>query len=75
MGPGWNRLEAEASVYKRLLEREQLKQPNRAGIDCFKKALRLQFVRSSTTSVSEQMDEIHEEQSWTCIDEADGVRY
>ena len=69
--------EAEASVYKRLLEREQLKQPNRAGIDCFKRTWRPQFVRSSS-SVSEQMDVIHEKQSWTRIDEADekkSVRY
>ena len=40
-----NRLEGEASVFKRLLDREQLRQPNGRGVENFKRTLRPHFVK------------------------------
>ena len=44
-----NRLEGEASVFKRLLDRDDLKQPNRRGVEYFKRTLRPHFVRGTQT--------------------------
>ena len=44
-----NRLEGEASVYKRLLDREQLREPNGRGIEYFKRTLRPHFVKGAQT--------------------------
>ena len=44
-----NRLEGEASVYKRLLDREQLKEPNGRGVEYFKRTLRPHFVKGAQT--------------------------
>ena len=59
-----NRLEGEASVFKRLLDREELRQPNGRGVEYFKKTLRPHFVKGAQTVFSLQIHEIHEEQSW-----------
>ena len=42
-----NRLEGEASVYKRLLDREQLREPNGRGVEYFKRTLRPHFVKGA----------------------------
>ena len=44
-----NRLEGEASVYKRLLDREQLREPNGRGVEYFKRTLRPHFVKGAQT--------------------------
>ena len=44
-----NRLEGEASVYKRLLDRDDLRQPNGRGVDYFKITLRPHFVKGAQT--------------------------
>ena len=44
-----NRLEGEASVFKRLLDREELRQPNGRGVEYFKRTLRPHFVKGSQT--------------------------
>ena len=44
-----NRLEGEASVYKRLLDRDELRQPNGRGVDYFKRMLRPHFVKGAQT--------------------------
>ena len=45
-----NRLEGEASVYKRLLGRDDLRQPNGRGVDYFKRrTLRPHFVKGAQT--------------------------
>ena len=44
-----NRLEGEASVYKRLLDREQLREPNGRGVEYFKRTLRQHFVKGAQT--------------------------
>ena len=66
-----NRLEGEASVFKRLLDREELRQPNGRGVECFKSAATTLCERS-TDSFSLWIHEIHEEQSWKYrLDEMD----
>ena len=50
LGPALrNRLEGEAAVYKRLLDREKLRQPPGAGVAYFKRTLRPFFVKGSQT--------------------------
>ena len=50
LGPALrNRLEGEAAAYKRLLDREQLRQPAGAGVAYFKRTLRPFFVKGSQT--------------------------
>ena len=44
-----NRLEGEAAVYKRLLDRNELRQPNGRGIEYFKRTLTPHFVKGSQT--------------------------
>ena len=44
-----NRLEGEASVYKRLLDRDELRQPNGRGVDYFNRMLRPHFVKGAQT--------------------------
>ena len=44
-----NRLEGEASVLKRLLNREELRQPHGRGVEYFKRTLRPHFVRGAQT--------------------------
>ena len=44
-----NRLEGEAAVYKRLLDRDDLRQPNGRGVDYFKRTLRPHFVKGAQT--------------------------
>ena len=44
-----NRLEGEAAVYKRLLDRDELRQPNGRGVDYFKRMLRPHFVKGAQT--------------------------
>ena len=44
-----NRLEGEASVYKRLLDRDELRQPNGRGVEYFKRTLRPHFVKGAQT--------------------------
>ena len=44
-----NRLEGEASVYKRLLDGEQLREPNGRGVEYFKRTLRPHFVKGAQT--------------------------
>ena len=44
-----NRLEGEASVYRRLLDREQLREPNGRGVEYFKRTLRPHFVKGAQT--------------------------
>ena len=44
-----NRLEGGASVYKRLLDRDDLRQPNGRGVDYFKRTLRPHFVKGAQT--------------------------
>ena len=44
-----NRLEGEASVFKRLLDREELKQLNGRGVEYFKRTLRPHFARGAQT--------------------------
>ena len=44
-----NRLEGEASVFKRLLDREELRQPNGRGEEYFKRTLRPHFVKGAQT--------------------------
>ena len=44
-----NRLEGEASVFKRLLDREELRQPNGSGVEYFKRTLRPHFVKGAQT--------------------------
>ena len=44
-----NRLEGEASVFKRLLDREELRQPNGRGVEYFKRTLRPHFVKGAQT--------------------------
>ena len=44
-----NRLEGEASVYKRLLDREQLREPNGRGVEYFKRTLRPHFAKGAQT--------------------------
>ena len=44
-----NRLEGEASVYKRLLDRDQLREPNGRGVEYFKRTLRPHFVKGAQT--------------------------
>ena len=49
-GPAFrNRLEGEASVFNRLLDREDLRQPNGRGVAYFKRTLRPHFVRGAQT--------------------------
>ena len=63
-----NRLEGEAAVYKRLLDRDELRQPNGRGVDYFKRMLRPHFVKGAPVSIHE----IYEEQSWKWrLDEMD----
>ena len=42
-------MEGEASVYKRLLDRDDLRQPNGRGVDYFKRTLRPHFVKGAQT--------------------------
>ena len=50
MGPALrNRLEGEAAVYKRLLDRDELRQPNERGVEYFKRTLRPHFVKGAQT--------------------------
>ena len=50
MGPSpENRLEGEAAVYKRLLDRDELRQPNGRGVGYFKRTLRPHFVKGAQT--------------------------
>ena len=44
-----NRLEGEAAVYKRLLDRDELRQPNGRGVEYFKRTLRPRFVKGAQT--------------------------
>ena len=44
-----NRLEGEAAVYKRLLDRDELRQPQGRGVDYFKRMLRPHFVKGAQT--------------------------
>ena len=44
-----NRLEGEASVYKRLLDRDELRQPNGRGVEYFKRTLRPHCVKGAQT--------------------------
>ena len=44
-----NRLEGEAFVYKRLLDRDGLRQPNGRGVENFKRTLRPHFVKGAQT--------------------------
>ena len=44
-----NRLEGEASVFNRLLDREDLRQPNGRGVEYFKRTLRPHFVKGART--------------------------
>ena len=44
-----NRLEGEASVYKRLLDRDELRQPHGRGVDYLKRTLRPHFVKGAQT--------------------------
>ena len=44
-----NRLEGEASVFKRLLDREELRQPNGRGVEYFKRTLRPTLCERSQT--------------------------
>ena len=44
-----NRLEGEAAVYKRLLDRDDLRQPQGRGVDYFKRMLRPHFVKGAQT--------------------------
>ena len=44
-----NRLEGEASVYKRLLDRDELRQSNGRGVEYFKRTLRPHFVKGAQT--------------------------
>ena len=44
-----NRLEGEASVFKRLLDREELRQPNGRGVEYFKRALSPHFAKGAQT--------------------------
>ena len=44
-----NRLEGEAAVYKRLLDRDELRQPNGRGVEYFKRTLRPHFVKGAQT--------------------------
>ena len=44
-----NRLEGEASVFKRLLDRDELRQPNGRGVEYFKRTLRPHFVKGAQT--------------------------
>ena len=44
-----NRLEGEASVFKRLLDREELRQQNGRGVEYFKRTLRPHFVKGAQT--------------------------
>ena len=44
-----NRLEGEAAVYKRLLDRDELRQPHGRGVDYFKRMLRPHFVKGAQT--------------------------
>ena len=44
-----NRLESGASVFKRLLDREELRQPNGRGVEHFKRTLRPHFVKGAQT--------------------------
>ena len=50
-----NRLEGEASVYKRLLDRDELRQPNGRGVDYFKRTLRPHFANSQQTKCTEKL--------------------
>ena len=43
------RLEGERSVYKRLLGRDELRQPNGRGVEYFKRTLRPHFVKGTQT--------------------------
>ena len=50
LGPALrNRLEGEAAVYKRLLDRDDLRQPNARGVDYFKRTLTPHFVKGAQT--------------------------
>ena len=42
-----NRLDGEASVYKRLLDRDELRRPNGRGVEYFKRTLRPHFVKGA----------------------------
>ena len=65
-----NRLEGEASVFKRLLDREELRQPNRSRV--FQENIETTLCERSSDSFSPQVHEIHEEQSWKWrLDEMD----
>ena len=44
-----NRLEGEASVFKRLLDREELRRPNGRGVEYFKRTLRPHSVKGAQT--------------------------
>ncbi len=44
-----NRLEGEAPVYKRLLDRDELRQANGRGVEHFKRTLRPHFVKGAQT--------------------------
>ena len=44
-----NRLEGEASVYKRLVDRDDLRQPGGRGVEYFKRTLRPDFVKGAQT--------------------------
>ena len=67
-----NRLEGEAAVYKRLLERDELRQSNGRGVDYFKRMLRPHFVKGAQTVFPISIHEIYEEQSWKWrLDEMD----
>ena len=67
-----NRLEGEASVYKRLLDREQLREPNGRGVEYFKRTLRPHFVKGAQTVFLYRFMRFMKKQSWKCrIDEMD----
>ena len=44
-----NRLEGEAFVYKRLPDRDELRQPNGRGVEYFERTLRPHFVKGAQT--------------------------
>ena len=59
-----NRLVGEAAVYKRLLDRDELRQPNGRGVLYFKKNTETTLCERSSDSISLQIFEVHEERPW-----------
>ena len=68
-----NRLEGEASVYKRLLDRCDLRQPNGRGVDYLvQENTETTFCERSSDCIHIQIYEVYEEQSWKWrLDEMD----